>query len=755
LTGVSILPETTDVLNRDSTFEDSYNEVPIDQTFHTLWLKKHIVIRVTLLITLIASFIIFQLVPQYTASTQLLLGIHTAKVVNIEEVISGSLSGDSAVVGEIEVIKSRDLARAVIKKLNLQQYQEFNQELKPPSLSSNITNFFESSELLQSMGVIKKDNLSDEDKQQRLYTRMIDIFLTKLKVEQVKKSQVVTITYTSESANLAAKIANEIADQYIIGQMQAKFDATKKATDWLNDQLADLKIKVEAADHAVEEYRKTYGLLEVGKDQGLSQQQLSEINSQLILARSQTAQALAKYNQVSTLLTNGSERDIDSVSEVLNSLLIQNLRQQEAEVQRQYSEMLVEYGEKHPRMIQMQAKLLDINNKIKGEIKKIAAGLRNSLEVARSNESSLSSSLKQIETKSGFNSQHEVQLRALEREANANRTLFENFLSRFKETTTTQGIEQADARVISLAETPRIQAFPNKTLFFCVSAISGLFFSILLVFALEILNQGLRSPEQIQDVLKIPTLGIVPKSIHKSITPAQYLLDKPQSGLAEAINNLRVSLSLLNPDAKIKTLLITSSVPGEGKSTLSALIGRQAAKTGQRILLVDTDFRRPAIEKMLNLDPNQPGLSNLLANPELAISDVLINDQETGLKILTHGQIKIANPTDVFASKRMIAILDELKTDFDLIILDSPPLMAVPDARVLSGMVDKVVMVVAWDKTPRKVARSALQLLKREGHQNIAGVVLQQIDLNKYSSFDYSNSGYYYHYSRYGNYYSG
>lgn len=737
--------------NNQSVQEDK-GDISLSNILHTLRLRKHLLIIVTALLSSTAALIIFQLVPRYTAETRLLIGISAPKVVDIQEVMPGELRGNNAVVGEMEVIKSRELAHRIIKSLHLDQYEEFNPELQKPGFLSqlNVGNVLPESWQI-AIGSTNVDDRSEEEKEEARLIGLTNIFLNKLKVSQVLNSQVISLVYESKDPKLAAKIANEIADKYIVGQLQAKFDATKKATDWLNDQLGDLKQKVESSERAVEQFRREHGLVEVQKEVGLSQQQLADINSQLIIARAGRAEAEAKYRQVEAILKTG--RDIDSVAEVLNSGLISGLRGQEAEVQRKYSEMLVEYGKKHPRMIQMQAEMEDIQAKIKTEVQKIAAGLRNSLEVSRSREGSLAGSLKQMEAKTGGNKQDEVQLRALEREAAANRALFETFLSRFKETASTQGIEQADARVISFAELPLEASFPKKKLLLTSSVLGSMCFAIALIFMLEMLNPGVRSPEQIQELFNMATLGIVPM-VRDKLAVHDYLLQKPQSSLAEAINTLRISLSLLNPDAKVKTLLVTSSVPSEGKSTLALLIARHSAKAGQKVVLLDTDLRRPTIEKLFNIKEALPGLTDLLMRHDLSPREVLIDDEASGMKILSRGKASYVNPTDLFASLRMQAIVDELKSQFDLVIMDSPPVMAVPDAKVLAGLADKTIFVLNWDSTPRKVVHSALYQLHRDGHANIAGIVLQQVDLRQYGRYGYGDSGYYYHYGRYSQYYA-
>lgn len=734
--------------------EENATQLSLSDYLHTLWLRRKLFVSTIVFILLISALTIFQLVPRYTATTQLLVGINAAKVVDIEQVLSGSMSGDSAVIGEIEVIKSRDLARKVIEALALDQYEEFNPDLKEPGFLStlNPVNWLPEG-LLESLSLKNVETGNEEDIKETKDTQLINRFLKKLTVTQVKRSQVINIAYESENPKLAAKIANTIADKYIVGQLQAKFDATKKATDWLNDQLDELKEKVKNSEHAVQDFRRLHNLTEVSKETSLSQQQLSEINSQLFIARAQRAEAEAKYQQVEAITRTG--KDVDSVAEVLNSQLINMLRQQESEVQRKYSEMLVEFGPRHPKMVQMHAELDDIKAKVLGEVKKISAGLRNSMEVARVREGSLQGSLRQLEVKNSGNNQDEVQLRALEREATANKTLFETFLGRFKETTSTQGIEQADARVISVSEVPLGASYPKKNLMLAVSALGAGFFAIFLVFVLEQLNPGVRSPEQVQDLFNITTLGIIPKSINMgNLSIFDYLLQKPQSALSEAINTLRISLTLLNPDSEVKSILVTSSVPAEGKSTLATLIARHSAQSGQRVVLLEGDLRKPAIAKHFGCDKDTLGITDLLSNHDLKVEDVLVTDDVTGLKILARGKIGYINPIDLFASKRMKAIVDDLRDRYDLVIIDSAPVMAVPDARVLQALVDKTIFVVNWDNTPKKVIKNALHLLAKDGHSNLAGIVIQKVDFQQYGRYGYGDSGYYYHYGRYNHYYT-
>ena len=267
------------------------------------------------------------------------------------------------------------------------------------------------------------------------------------------------------------------------------------------------------------------------------------------------------------------------------------------------------------------------------------------------------------------------------------------------------------------------------------------------------LNPGLMSPEQVQNVLREFVIGLMPV-VRGKVEPHDYVLEKPNSGLVEALNSLKFGLALSDPDNPVKAIQITSSVPEEGKSALAISLARVAAASGKKVILVDGDLRRSSIGRKLNLRDKHKGLSDLVVAGNEDLSEFLIRDEKGKVDFMPTGTAKYANATDIFSSHRMQEIVDLLKSEYDLVIIDTPPVMAVADARIIGRVVDKTMFVVRWDKTPRKVARAAIEQLHR-AEVDIAGVVLQQVDLDRYGRMGYGDSGYYYHYGRYGKYYSG
>ena len=744
------------LLQQSNEIDSSDKEgISMGEILHTLWLRKRLIISVTLLISTIAILIIFQLTPRYKAGTKLLIGASNSNIVDIQSILENKFAEDSAIFGEMEVIKSRSLAKVVVESLRLENVAEFNPVQKKGGLLSYLkpSNWF-SDEFKQSIGlskVVAKVLKTEEQEHAELLSRVVNAFLAKVNVTQLRRSRVLLLEVESTNAALSAKMVNTLADKYIVSQLEAKFKATKKAMSWLTSQLTKLKNEVEDSERAVELYKEEYGVTHGEGTTSLSQQQMSTLSSEIIVARALRAEIQVRLRQVKGFIRYGGQ--LDNIPDAINSNRIKDLKEKQELLQNSLIEMSTKFSNKHPKVIRLQAELRDFKNRVNLELNKEVVSIQNELDLVKIRENSLRASLRQVQGETSGDRGEEVGLRALEREAAANRALFDTFLTRFKEASSTEGMEEPNVRVISEADVPKSAFFPNKKLLLIASVLVALIFSVALAFVLEMLNPGLRSPEQVEEHLRLPTLGVIPAANVKQ-EAHDYVLDKPHSSLTEAINSLRVSLMLLNPDEQVKSLLVTSAVPSEGKSTLAMIIARISAQAGQRVVLVDTDFRRPTVEKKLGIDTSHPGLTDLLMQHELSVDDVLLKDDKTEMRVLSRGMSSYVNPADLFASQRMQNILDELKENYDLVILDSPPVMAVTDSRVLSRMVDKTLFVLRWDDTPRKVVKAALHQMAQSGADNVAGIILQQVDLKQYGRNGYGDSGYYYHYGKYGQYYS-
>ncbi len=724
------------------------NDIEIDlrQVLLTIWRRKAVILVCVFLITTLAALVVFQLTPRYTASAKVMLDTRRNQVVDIGAVLSGLSANDATVMSEVEILKSRSLMERLVKQLGLIDDPEFNDKLRPEGFIAGILNpmnWIPESWYNTIVGASPDQGLTEDEKAVRIKSEVVNAVTKRFSIQPIRRSYVINLSFTSEDPRMAALVTNTLADLYIVDQLEAKFDATRRATSWLNDRLTDLRKKVNDTEKAVENFRARSGLVQ---DKGISinAQQISEINTQLILARSKKADAEARLRQVKNLLK--SDGGAASAVEVLSSRLITKLREQEAEVMRKASEMANRYGNRHPKMIAIRAEIGNLKKKIKLEVSRIAKGLANEVAIARARSQSLSGSLKKLERKAAGQGRSRIRLRALEREAAANRLLYESFLSRFKETRQQDNIQQADARVISKAETPAESSFPKKGLIMILAFVGSIFVGIAIIFLLERLDNGFRTGEQIEALTGIPTLGMVPtvSGVKAKKQLDRYVLFKPTSSVSESIRGIRTSLMLSHPRPKV--ISVTSAVPSEGKTMLVLNLARITANSGQKVALVDCDFRRPRIHSSLGIS-NEHTLIDVIVNKK-KFDEVARVDKKTGMMVIPAKAIS-GNPLDLLDSDSMREFIEAMRDRFDVIFLDCPPVLAVSDIKVIGQYTDKLIYNVKWDATPREVVLSGLKQIT-EADIPLAGVVLTCVDVKKHARYGYGDSGYYYgHYKEY------
>ncbi len=722
-------------------------EVDLLGFFRALRRHLNVIVGITLGLTALIMVAVLQLTPRYTAEALVLLDAQRTQVVDVEAVMSG-LSADSATVdSQVEVVASRSIARRIVEKLNLIEDPEFNAELAKPSVFA----------WLDPRGWIKSlfgsdAELTAERKRELTMDAVVDGFIGREGIDRRALTYIIEVKFTSEDPAKAATIANAIADTYVLDQLEAKFNATKQANEWLSQRLEGLKRQVADSERAVEIYRAQNGL-QSARGTTINEQQLSELNAQLILARADRAEKQAKYARAKQILSSGGS--IESVVDVLQSQTISDLRQQQAELASKQADLSTKYGPRHPAIINMDAQRRDIQSQIGAEIRRIVDSIANEAAISDTRVKALEGSLDELQTTSSKNSQAEVRLRELEREASANKAVYESFLGRFKETSQQQDLQMADSRIISEAVAPAAPSFPRKGLIGSIA----LTFSLLVGFAtallLERLDNGLQTSTQIEEILNLPHLGSVPAipvetgSDRKPILPHDYLLQKPLSAFSESLRSLRSALSLSNVDNPPKIILFTSALPNEGKTTTAISFARAAAHAGQKVLLVDCDLRHPSVHRVLGAGKPKEGLVEYLAG-RVSFADVMVKDAATGLDFIPVAS-GAANPPDLLGSAQMRRILREARDAYDLVILDTAPVLPVSDSRVLAQLSDKTVFVVRWDETPRDAAIGAAKEL-RTYKADIAGAILTMVDTAKQAKYGYGDGGYYYR--RYSRYYS-
>ena len=718
--------------------------VDLREVLRKLWRRKLVIVATVVSAVVVAGVILTQIVPRYTARALLMIESRDTNVVDIQAVMVGLPIDAEAVRSEIEVIRSRGLAEKVIDRLDLDRDPEFNEALRQRGLIAQLLDpaTYLPEAWLAVVGAGDTDAyLTDAERTARARARIVNAFLDRLEVTRLGRSRVVAVAFESQSPQVAAVVANTLAERYILEQLEAKFEATQRVTAWLNERIDTLRETVEASERLVEGFRNQSGLIQ-GQDTTLARQQISELSTQLILARTARAESEARFRQVQELLASGG---IESALEVLESPLIQRLREQESDVRRKAAELSTEFGEKHPRMINARAEARDLRANIETEVSKIVKGYDNEADIARAREESLNRSLDELKVQAAEANKHEIRLRALEREATANRTLLETFLARFKETSAQEDIDiqQPDARVISRADVADKPSSPRSRIVLAVVLVGSILLGVLLVFVIEHLDRGFRSGEQLEQETGVGVLALVPalKGLGRAARdPASHALQRPGSAYGESIRSLYTSVQLSHVDAPPRKILIASSLPKEGKTALVGSLGRMQAATGKSVVMIDADLRRPSLHALLGLR-DQPGVVELLAG-EVELEDVLQTDTASGAHFIAAGRAA-PSPPDLVGSDRMIALLDRLAESHELVIIDSPPVMAVSDARILSKQVDATVFVVRWADTRREVVTNALRQMARAGGP-MAGVVLSMVDARKHAQYGYGDSGTYY-----------
>lgn len=755
--------------------EEQGQALPLFDYLQLLWFRRKVIIAITVFVSVIGYVQVNEIKNIYSATSTLMVGLPESRVVDIQAVLQRDRWYAKA-EDEIEVLRSDVLGAKVVKRLNLTSHPEFNPQLQEPEESLfDFLQFLDprswvpenwKTSLAEALGrevarepVASLVPASAEERealeQQRVVATATRILQSKLALEPVGDSNVIRITVSALDPKIAAAVANDLPEAYILDQLESKFEATQKANAWLTEQLAELEAKVADSERAVVLYREQLGLGQ-GTGPSILDTQLSDLNSQLIIARAERAEIDARLAQLQRLLAGGG-MGVETASEVMSSALVQQLRAQEAHALSRASELSVEYGPKHPRMLQVQAELVEIRDRIRTEVERIAAGLQHEAEFAHTKVESIERNLRAAQGESSEQNKEAIQLRSLEREAAANRALFETFLNRFKETSSTQELQTSDARVLSLAQVPGAPSYPDRNRMLLNYVLVGFLGACGLVLALQLLNPGMTNPEHVQQVLGEFVIGLIPLLPGRTAI-YEHVLEKPNSSMVEAINSLKFALALSDPDRPVKAIQVTSSVPEEGKTSLAIALARVVASSGKKVLILDGDLRRSSIAGRIGLQERvkgHKGLSDLVLADGEDLSGFILRDEKGQLDYLPPGTAKFANATDIFSSHRMRTIVDQLKDRYDLVVVDSPPVMAVADARIMGRITDTTIFVVRWDKTPRKVAKAAMSQLRR-AEVKVAGVVLQQVDLERYGRIGYGDSGYYYHYGRYGSkYYAG
>ena len=688
--------------------------------------RKWSILGLVLLVALLTTLVVFSLRPTYRSTTTLLIEQGKSKVVSIEEVYNGMGGNREYYQTQVEILKSNELSRKVIQKLELTKHVDFDmrQDSAQPWWP---TQWFKS-----------KVPPNNDDVLKTALKRLGD----DLQIQPVRNSQLVQISFTAYDRELSARVPNMLAELYIESDLEARVAMTQKASAWLTERMGDLRKKLESSEKSLQDYRERERIVDAkGLVLSGASRALEDATSNLVSVRAKRAEAEALYNQVQSVKLGRAAGGYESIPAVLRHPTVQRLKESEGDAERKLADASKRYGPEHPKMLQANAELAAARENVKRQIESVVSGVTKEYEIAKANEQAIERALGQSKAEIQGLNRKEFQLGVLEREAQANKQLFDMFGNRAKETNVGGELQSTVARVIDPATVPNYAYAPKKPQIVGIAAVIALLIGMMLSLLLDRLSNTINTAGEVESRLGLPMLGYLQKitGLNKKSTKSEmaFLIDN-QSMFSESIRTLRTSVLMSALDTPKKVIVITSSVPEEGKTTVSFNLACALAQV-KRVLLIDADLRRPKIGRLIGREKDAPGLSHLVSGVATA-SECVVKHEQGGFHILTAGFVP-PNPLELLSSEKFAEMLEKLRDTFDVVLIDSPPVQLVSDAVVLSQLASTVIYVVKADSTPYPLARSGIRRLAM-GNAPLLGVVLNQLDLERAEKYYGEYSGY-------------
>jgi succinoglycan biosynthesis transport protein ExoP len=703
--------------------------------------------RLLLIVVIVAAvvpageYLALKLVPALYASTATII-IDTRKYQMFEHTtMVGDKTIDAAALeSQLEILKSENVLLEVVRKLHLAEDPEFGKPI-PSALGSLL--------------FTSPATASDYDRERRA----LSVLGKQLTVRRLGPTYVIEITYRSRNAERAAEVANAIGEVYIGEQLQGNYDATRRASTWLEGRLKELTDQASEAQRAVVDFKGKNNIVDAGNGRLMYEQQLTEVNTQIIPARERAAEAAARLQRVEEILNSDSEdATINSaVADSLKSDVVTKLRTQYLELANREVEWSARYGANHLAVVNLRNQMHQIRNSLRDELKRVAETYKSEYDIARQHETSLKKDLAGVTAEIETANRARVRLSELESTAQSYRSLYDNFLQRYMESVQQQTFPITEAKLITKAAPPKDKDF-RKTLL-AVAAVPGgaLALAVAIAILLELMDRAIRSGKQAETALQTNCLALIPllektgkekrswfkqrskraapsgRTVARGTGPIWHAVEEPFSPLSEAVRSIKLAVDQQCGQA-CKIVGLTSSLPDEGKSTVAVSLAQGIAMAGSRVVLLDCDLRHPSLSAALS-----PGASSGFVDVisgEVALSDAIWKDSETGMAFLPAGTTsQLAQSSEVLASVAAKKVLDSLRDQYDYVIVDLSPLVPIVDVRATSHLVDCYLLVVEWGRTRVEMAQRALADAPSV-QENLLGVVLNKTDFKQLSGYD-------------------
>ncbi|HMD83445.1 MAG TPA: polysaccharide biosynthesis tyrosine autokinase [Terriglobia bacterium] len=706
------------------------SEIDAFGQFRAVWdlIVKHqwFILTITVVLTALVAFYSFKMPPVYQAMSRVDVESEVPLLQSLNDLFKTGEADDAFLATQVSILQSDELAWDTIQKLGLGGSEKSGGKV---------------------VGIPMK-----------MQTAAIRSLQGHLRVERAKDTRMILVEYESSDPKQAADVVNTLVEDYKEYNLRTKYDASRQATGWMEQRLDELKVKVEKSEQAMVDYERKNNIVSVGEKQTVAEARLDDLNKNLSTAQ---AERLSKESIYKMVAENEAQ-----VGFIQSSSLLNGLEAKEVELKEQYSEAASHYGPTYPKALAFQDQLKDLDVLIARERKRAVENIRSEYQAAVQREKVLSDAVTRQNTEVEKVNQLLIQHNLLKREFESNQQLYDSLLAHLKDANVSATLQATNIHVIDKAVPPTAPIRPDKIRNIMFALAGGLGLGVALALTREALDNSIKSAQEVEKLTDLPTLAIVPiaqirstlvrgaspnakrialTSHDSGIPPALVVVKKPGAPVSEAYRALRTSVLLSTADRPPQVLLVTSSQPDEGKTVTALNLACTMAQKGSRVLLIDSDMRRPGIAKALKMSRTE-GLSGILTGAYEYGPGLLIKiARVAGLSVLPCGPIP-ANPAELLCSVKMEALLKRVREDFDHIILDSPPILPITDATILSSIVDGVIMIVECERTTRAALSRACRIIEHAGGR-IIGTVLNKVDVKRDGYYGYRYYHGYYSYS--------
>lgn len=712
-------------------------EEVIDLSQYFIVIKKYLwrIIGISVFAGILAAIFANSLTPLYKSKVSLLIDVDKTNVSPVQELYGLDSSTDEYFETQYEILQSRQIAEKVVARMELQETGYFNRQALEANKGA-VSKFIDGT--TNSIKGLFVDNLPFFPKEEKLPKSESQIEAAKVRfavlklmssvtVEPKRNTQIVDIYVETDSGSLSARIANTVADVYMENYLEAKLEMTEKANEWLNASIQGLGDALSQAETRLASFDENNEVVDIDGVVGLTSERVQQLSDELFAAELLLRSEKSLYEKINS--SSSSVAQLSTLPEVSDHQSVQAIKRDQIVAQSNVSELRQIYGPKHPRMISALAELSSITESLESQIRNLISGITTRYREAEKNVTSLRRDLNVAKSEQRRLTSVNNERRSLQRDVVVNQQLYDSFYTRLNETDQLGGFETANASILDDARPPSFASKPKKSLIIAAAVIFSLILCTAIAFLVEKLNSGIRSSDDVERKLFQKMLGIIPLEPRKrkGDLAIRHFFDPKNHIFSEAIRTFRTSLQLSNMNTPPKTILVTSSVPQEGKSTVSVNLSFALGQL-KKVLLIDTDLRRPSIGKLFSIPAFQPGLANVIAGSH-TLEECIIHDDQSKIDVLTAGSLP-PNPQELLASEQFADLINKLKGTYDQIVLDSAPTQAVSDSVVVSKYCDSLVYVVRSDSTSAKLINNGLSRFVEAG-QRIDGVVLNQVDLKK------------------------